>query len=141
MRRCALGHHQILRPPRKPDRGSEPIRVCRGLRRAQSVAAGEPNSVLGSCAETLSARRKIPCRAQGSSVRCPAMPFLILGEALVDLICEQAAEGIRDAAAFAPHFGGAAANVAVSAAWAGGRPALGGGAGQDPWGQWLLERL
>jgi sugar/nucleoside kinase (ribokinase family) len=31
--------------------------------------------------------------------------------------------------------------VAVNAARAGGRPALGGGAGQDPWGQWLLERL
>jgi sugar/nucleoside kinase (ribokinase family) len=69
------------------------------------------------------------------------MPFLMLGEVLVDLVCEQAAEGIGDARAFTPHFGGAAANVAVSAARAGGRPALAGGAGQDPWGQWLLERL
>jgi sugar/nucleoside kinase (ribokinase family) len=69
------------------------------------------------------------------------MPFLMLGEALVDLICEQAAEGIGDARSFPPHFGGAAANVAVSAARAGGRPALAGGAGQDPWGQWLLDRL
>ena len=69
------------------------------------------------------------------------MPFLMLGEALVDLICEQAAEGIGDAGAFTPHFGGAGANVAVNAARAGGRPALGGGAGQDPWGQWLLDRL
>jgi fructokinase len=69
------------------------------------------------------------------------MPFLMLGEALVDLICEQAAEGIGDARSFTPHFGGAAANVAVSAARAGGRPALAGGAGQDPWGQWLLDRL
>jgi fructokinase len=69
------------------------------------------------------------------------MPFLMLGEALVDLICEQPAEGIADATAFKPHFGGAAANVVVSAARAGGRPALGGGAGQDPWGQWLLARL
>lgn len=69
------------------------------------------------------------------------MSFLMLGEALVDLICEQAAEGIADAGAFTPHFGGAAANVAVSAARAGGRSALGGGAGQDPWGQWLLDRL
>ena len=57
------------------------------------------------------------------------MPFLMLGEALVDLICEQAAEGIGDARSFTPHFGGAAANVAVSAARAGGRPALAGGAG------------
>ena len=69
------------------------------------------------------------------------MPFLMLGEALVDLVCEQPAEGIGDASAFVPHFGGAAANVAVSAARAGGRPALGGGAGQDAWGQWLLRRL
>jgi len=69
------------------------------------------------------------------------MPFLMLGEALVDLIAEQAADGIGDAGSFSPHFGGAAANVVVSAARAGGRPALGGGAGQDPWGQWLLDRL
>ena len=69
------------------------------------------------------------------------MPFLMLGEALVDLVCEQPAEGIGDATAFVPHFGGAAANVAVSAARAGGRSALGGGAGQDAWGQWLLRRL
>ena len=71
----------------------------------------------------------------------PAVPFLVLGEALVDLICEQSAEGLADAAAFTPHFGGAAANVAVNAARAGGRVALAGGAGQDPWGRWLLERL
>ena len=69
------------------------------------------------------------------------MPFLMLGEALVDLIAEQAAEGIGDAGSFTPHFGGAAANVVVSAARAGGRPALGGGAGEDPWGRWLLDRL
>jgi len=50
------------------------------------------------------------------------MPFLMLGEALVDLICEQAAEGIGDAGAFPPHFGGAGANVAVNAARAGGEP-------------------
>jgi len=69
------------------------------------------------------------------------MPFLMLGEALVDLVCEQAADGLADARAFAPHFGGAAANVAVSAARSGGRAALAGGAGQDAWGRWLLERL
>jgi fructokinase len=69
------------------------------------------------------------------------MPFLILGEVLVDLICEQPAEGIGDARAFTPHFGGAAANVAVSAARSGGRPAVAGGAGEDAWGRWLLERL
>ena len=69
------------------------------------------------------------------------MPFLVLGEALVDLVCEQSAEGLADARAFTPHFGGAGANVAVNAARAGGGVALAGGAGQDAWGQWLLERL
>src|SRR5829696_9758223 len=75
------------------------------------------------------------------AVRCGPMPFLMLGEALVDLVCEQAADGLADAASFAPHFGGAAANVAVSAARSGGRAALAGGAGEDAWGRWLLERL
>jgi len=65
----------------------------------------------------------------------------MLGEALVDLVCEQPADGLADAPSFAPHFGGAAANVAVSAARSGGRAALAGGAGQDAWGEWLLERL
>ena len=62
------------------------------------------------------------------------MPFLVLGEALVDLVCEQSAEGLADARAFTPHFGGAGANVAVNAARAGGGVALAGGAGQDAWG-------
>jgi fructokinase len=69
------------------------------------------------------------------------VPFLVLGEALVDLVCEQPAEALADARAFTPHFGGAGANVAVNAARAGGRAALAGGAGEDAWGQWLLERL
>jgi len=69
------------------------------------------------------------------------MACLVLGETLVDLICEQPADGLADAAAFAPHFGGAGANVAVNAARRGARVALAGGAGQDPWGEWLLERL
>ena len=36
-----------------------------------------------------------------------------------------------------PHFGGAVANVAVVAARIGARVALAGGAGEDPWGEWL----
>src|SRR5215217_2132013 len=75
------------------------------------------------------------------AVRCGPMPFLMLGEALVDLVCEQAAEGLAEAPSFAPHFGGAAANVAVSASRSGGRASLAGGAGEDPWGRWLLQRL
>ena len=42
---------------------------------------------------------------------------------------------------FSAHFGGATANVAVVAARAGARVALGGGAGDDDWGRWLLARL
>jgi sugar/nucleoside kinase (ribokinase family) len=62
------------------------------------------------------------------------MRTLCLGEALVDLIGERPD-------AYVPHFGGAVANVAVLAARAGGDVALAGGAGDDAWGRWLLERL
>lgn len=43
--------------------------------------------------------------------------------------------------AFAPSFGGVAANVAVTAAREGAAVALAGGAGEDTWGRWLRERL
>ena len=71
----------------------------------------------------------------------PAMRILLLGEALVDLICERPVDGLRDADAFVPHFGGAVANVAVGAARRGADVALAGGAGDDAWGDWLRERL
>jgi sugar/nucleoside kinase (ribokinase family) len=64
----------------------------------------------------------------------PPARVLCLGEALVDLIGERPD-------AFVPHFGGAVANVAVLASRAGGRAALAGGAGDDVWGRWLLDRL
>jgi hypothetical protein len=54
---------------------------------------------------------------------------LCLGEALVDLVCEQPVSGIAEADAFRPHFGGAMANVCVAAARHGGAVALAGGAG------------
>jgi fructokinase len=66
---------------------------------------------------------------------------LCLGEALVDLVCEQPVAGLADAAAFVPHPGGATANVAVAAARAGADVALAGGAGDDAWGAWLRDRL
>jgi fructokinase len=66
---------------------------------------------------------------------------LCLGEALVDLVCERPVDGIADADAFVPHFGGATANVAVTAARHGARAALAGGAGDDVWGTWLRDRL
>jgi fructokinase len=71
----------------------------------------------------------------------PPMPTLVLGEALVDFVCERPVAALAEATAFAPHFGGAGANVAVNAVRAGGSAALAGGAGEDPWGHWLLERL
>jgi fructokinase len=66
---------------------------------------------------------------------------LCLGEALVDLICEQPIDDLAQAPAFVPHFGGAVANVTVVAARAGADVALGGGAGADDWGRWLRDRL
>lgn len=69
------------------------------------------------------------------------MRITCLGEALVDLICEQPANGLGDAPAFAPHFGGAIANVAVHAARRGGEVAICGGVGDDEWGRWLKAEL
>jgi sugar/nucleoside kinase (ribokinase family) len=69
------------------------------------------------------------------------MPTLCLGEAIVDLVCERPVDDMAQADAFVPHFGGAAANVAYTAAGEGADVALAGGAGDDPWGRWLQERL
>ena len=69
------------------------------------------------------------------------MPALCLGEAIVDLVCERPGADWGDADAFAPHFGGAVANVAVAAGRLGAEVALAGGAGDDPWGRWLRARL
>jgi sugar/nucleoside kinase (ribokinase family) len=69
------------------------------------------------------------------------VPTLCLGEALVDLVCEHPAPGLAEADSFVPHFGGAVANVAVSAARVGAAVALAGGAGDDAWGAWLAGRL
>jgi fructokinase len=68
------------------------------------------------------------------------MRILLLGEALVDLICERPVAGLAEADAFVPHFGGAVANVAVGAARQGAQVELAGGAGADAWGGWLRER-
>jgi fructokinase len=67
--------------------------------------------------------------------------IVCLGEGLVDLICEHPVASLADAESFAPHFGGALANVAVAAARAGGEAALAGAAGDDDWGRWLRDRL
>ena len=69
------------------------------------------------------------------------VPTLCLGEALVDLVCEHPASGLAEADSFVPHFGGAVANVTVTAARLGASVALAGGAGDDAWGAWLAGRL
>ncbi len=69
------------------------------------------------------------------------MRTLLLGEALVDLICHRPVRALGEADAFVPHFGGAVANVAVGAARRGARVELAGGVGDDAWGAWLRERL
>lgn len=66
---------------------------------------------------------------------------LCLGEALVDLICERPVADFAAADAFVPRFGGATANVAVSAARHGARVGLAGAVGADAWGRWLRGRL
>jgi sugar/nucleoside kinase (ribokinase family) len=74
-------------------------------------------------------------------VRWGAMRILCVGEALVDFVCERPVASIAEADAFVPHFGGAIANVAVTAARRGADVALAGGVGTDAWGGWLHERL
>lgn len=69
------------------------------------------------------------------------MRTLILGEALVDLICERPVAALDEAPSFVPHVGGAGLNVAVTAARHGARVALAGGVGDDAWGTWLRDRL
>src|SRR5947208_7485414 len=69
------------------------------------------------------------------------MRTLCLGEALVDLVCEQPVDSPAQAAAFVPRFGGDVANAVVTAARHGGDVALAGGAGEDAWGVWLRDRL
>ncbi len=61
--------------------------------------------------------------------------IVCLGEGLVDLICERPIASITEADAFAPHFGGALANVAVAATRAGAQAGLAGAAGDDEWGR------
>jgi fructokinase len=77
-----------------------------------------------------------------------ATGVLCLGEALVDLICEQALDGRADLpirpdrrVSFVPHFGGAVANVALLAAREGAAVSLAGGVGDDVWGSWLRDQL
>lgn len=69
------------------------------------------------------------------------MKTLLLGEALVDLVCEQPVASLTGAPSFVPHLGGSPANVAVTAARLGAQVALAGGVGADAWGGWVRQRL
>ncbi len=69
------------------------------------------------------------------------MPALCLGEALVELVCERRVAQGSPGEAFVPRLGGAALGIALTAARHGASVALGGGAGDDPWGWWLRDRL
>lgn len=69
------------------------------------------------------------------------MRTLCFGEAIVDLICRRPVASLADADAFVPSPGGVTANVAATAARHGAAVALAGGAGDDPWGAWLRDRL
>jgi sugar/nucleoside kinase (ribokinase family) len=77
----------------------------------------------------------------GATIPLLGVRVLCLGETLVDLICERPVDRLADADAFVPHFGGAMANVCVTAARHGATVELAGGAGDDAWGQWLREKL
>jgi len=59
----------------------------------------------------------------------------------VDLICRRPVSSLHEADAFVPSPGGATANVAATAARHGAAVSLAGGAGDDPWGAWLHDRL
>jgi sugar/nucleoside kinase (ribokinase family) len=71
----------------------------------------------------------------------PGAPTVCLGEVLVDFICERPLADVAEGQAFVPHFGGSVGNIAVLAARHGAHVALASGAGDDPWGRWLRERL
>lgn len=69
------------------------------------------------------------------------MRILLLGEALVDLVCEHPVDDLAAAPSFVPHPGGSVANVAAVASRHGADVALAGGAGADAWGAWLRRGL
>ena len=69
------------------------------------------------------------------------MKVVCLGEALVDLVCEQPVASLAEAPSFVPRPGGSLANIATVAARFGAEVEMLGGAGDDEWGRWLRDRL
>ncbi|MGK2932416.1 MAG: PfkB family carbohydrate kinase [Solirubrobacterales bacterium] len=68
-------------------------------------------------------------------------PIVCMGEAIVDLVCERNLAPGEAPGSFAPHPGGALANVAVQISRSGAPAALLGGVGDDRWGRWLTAEL
>lgn len=64
-----------------------------------------------------------------------------LGEALVDLVCEQPVASLGEASSFVPRLGGSLANIAIAAARFGAEVEMLGGAGDDEWGRWLRDGI
>jgi fructokinase len=79
--------------------------------------------------------------AERSGAGPPPGALICLGEAILDLICEQPDAPEHGARSYVPHPGGALANVAVAASRAGAAAALLGGVGDDDWGRWLGGRI
>lgn len=77
----------------------------------------------------------------GTTSLRPGARVVCLGEALVDLVCEEPVNGLGEARAFVPRVGGSLVNIAVCAARFGARVEMLGGAGDDEWGRWLRERV
>lgn len=81
-------------------------------------------------------------RAGRRDARAPRrLAALVLGEGLVDLVCQRPVAELGEADAFVPSPGGVAANVAIVAARHGAAVGLAGGVGADAWGRWLRARL
>ena len=71
----------------------------------------------------------------------PAHPVACLGEAILDLICEERLGPDDPPGPFNAHHGGAPANVAALLARSGTPASLIGGLGEDRWGRWLRTGL
>ena len=99
-------------------------------------AAPEDRLAVDVLVVVLHAAREHSRRATGghTTTRVNSVPTLCLGEAIVDLVCERPVTDPAEADAFRPHFGGAAGNVAYTAAAMGGRRRAGRRRGRRPMG-------
>ena len=110
-----------------PDGGERKIGLFLGLLAVLMIAAGGFMATMGR-------RPERQGRSASSAV------IVCLGEGLVDLICERPVDSLAEADSFAPHFGGALANVAVARAGPVPTPASRRD-GRRRVGSWLAARL